>query len=169
MSANNIIPIGRVNQRKINNIATILETGTRGEHHGIIEAQLPIMLNQDHMDWCVGGICGFVKVAIDSLREIAKDPGQLKTGSAQYKMFDTFLKSVKKRRDRITLLIWFANGNSWQIKFTVTSDGHYVPVNAWVNDYNVFEKIITDCAEYFDTTREEVLRTWFDELEVSNE
>lgn len=159
---NEVIPMGRVNQRLIQNIATILERGVAKQHHPLIEAHLPFMANNDHLDWCVGGVCGFTRVAIDTLKEIAKDPNCVKFNSSQLRMFKKFLDSVKKGRDLITLHIWYSNGSNWQIKFTRGNNGDYVPINAWIDDYNVFDKIITDCAENFKTTRAEVLKTWED-------
>ncbi len=162
---NEVIPIGAVNQKLMKNIALVLEGGIQEQHHKLIEAHLPFMINRDHVNWCVGGVCGFVNVAINSLREIAEDPSSLKFNSAQHRLFKKFMKCVNEQRDLITLYIWFANDHSWQIKFTLANSGHYVPMNAWVDDYNVFDKIITDCAENFMTSREEVLRTWFEDSE----
>lgn len=157
---NEIIPMGRVNQKLVLNIALVLEGGISEAHHSLIEAHLPFMSNRNHTQWCVGGIWGFVNVAIESLREIAKSPNCVKFNSAQLRMFKEFMVNVKKQRDLITLHIWFANDHNWQIKFTRADSGHYVPMNAWVDDYNVFDKIITDCAVNFKTTRADVLETW---------
>lgn len=165
---NEIIPMGRVNQRLINNIAIILERGITERNHKLIAVHLPFMANEDHLNWCVGGICAIVNIVVESLKEISKDPNCVKFNSAQLRMFKMFLNSVKKGRDMITLHVWYSNGNNWQIKFTRGDSGDYVPCNAWINDYQVFDKIITDCAEHFQTTRAEILKTWEDMDEEEN-
>ncbi len=157
-----IIPMGRVNQRLVQNIAIVLERGVAERHHELIAAHLPFMVNKDHLEWCVGGVWGFTHVVINTLKEISKDPNCIKFNSSQQRMFKKFLDSVKKGRDLITLHVWYANDTNWQIKFTRASNGDYVPCNAWIDDYNVFDKIITDCATHFETTRAEILKTWED-------
>lgn len=159
---NEIIPMTRVNQLITQSIAEILERGIADNHHPLIAAHLPFMADKGHLTWCVGGVWGFMHVVIESLKEIAKDPNGIKFNSSQQRMFKNFFGAVKERRDLVNLHIWYTNGTDWQIKFARATNGDYVPINAWIDDYNVFDKIITDCAANFKTTRAEVLKTWED-------
>lgn len=157
---NEIIPMGRVNQRLVTNIVTFLERSVDKQHHRFIEAQLPFMRNRDHLNWCVGGVWGFIHVLVNSLKEIAEDPKATQSGSSQQREFKNFLNAVRRNRPIVTLHIWYSNDTDWQVKFLRIDEGVYVAMNAWIDDYNVFDKIITDCAANFETTRADILKTW---------